>query len=305
LVLLATAGLILVGAADRMRQPVQTVDLAPHVAELAPALSLPVAMNERVEGWLERFLTDQRPQFERYLAREGLYSEMIRNELRRRSMPEDLIFVAAIESGFSPGATSRVSASGMWQFMSPTARAFGLRIDGYVDERRDPVRATEAALDYLQELHEQFGSWYLAAAAYNAGPTRVARILRTHAGAQTGEEALFWEILEHLPRETREYVPKMLAAILLSGAAEDYGFFVERADPVRFDRVWVPGLTSLRRVAESVRVPVGVIRGLNPQLIRGVTPPDGLFPVRVPVGRSYRVVASLGGRWRTFAADDD
>ncbi len=304
IVLLVGAGILLVAGA--LRTPVQdnTIDLAPQVAELAPTLSLPMAMNDRVEGWLQRFLTDQRPVFERYLAREGLYSEMIRDRLRRRGMPEDLIFVAAIESGFSPGATSRVSASGMWQFMGPTAQQFGLRIDSYVDERRDPVRATEAALDYLQALHDQFGSWYLAAAAYNAGPTRVARILRAYAPAEWGEEALFWEILEHLPRETREYVPKMLAAILLSGAAEEYGFDIETSDAVRFDRVWVPGSTSLRRVAESVQVPISEIRELNPHLIRGLTPPDGLFPVRVPPGRSYRLVASMNGRWSTFAVDD-
>ncbi len=280
------------------------VSLTPLVAELAPTLSLPVSMNERVDRWMERFLTDQRPVFEQYLAREGLYSEMIKESLRVRGMPEDLVYLAAIESGFSPGATSRVSAIGMWQFMGPTAQQFGLRIDEYVDERRDPIRATEAALDYLQSLYGQFGSWYLAAAAYNAGPGRVSRALRSQAKDPTGEEELYWEIIEHLPRETRAYVPKMLAAIVLGQAAEDYGFDVEPASPVEYDRVWVPGGTTLQWVAGVVKAPVKEIRELNAHLVRGVTPPGGLFPVRVPTGTAPMLVASRGGRWRTVSVDD-
>lgn len=282
----------------------EEVSLTPLVAELAPTLSLPVSMNERVDRWMERFLTDQRPVFEQYLAREGLYSEMIKDGLRARGMPEDLVYLAAIESAYTPSAKSRVSAIGMWQFMGPTAQQFGLRIDEWVDERRDPIRATEAALDYLQALHQQFGSWYLAAAAYNAGPGRVSRALKSHAGDQTGEEELYWEIIEHLPRETRAYVPKMLAAIVLGQAAEEYGFDVERARPVEYDRVWVPSGTALRWVAGSVDAPVADLRNLNPHLIRGVTPPDGLFPVKVPAGTSAMVVASRGGRWRTVSVDD-
>jgi membrane-bound lytic murein transglycosylase D len=214
------------------------------------------------------------------------------------------MYLAAIESGFSPSATSRVSAIGMWQFMGPTAQQFGLRIDEWVDERRDPIRATEAALDYLQALHEQFGSWYLAAAAYNAGPGRVARVLKAHTGDQTQEEDLYWEIIEDLPRETRAYVPKMLALILLGQAAQDYGFDVKPANPVEFDRVWVPGRTSLRWVANAVDAPVSKLRELNPHLVRGVSPPDMLYPVRVPLGTAETVVASSGGRWRTVAVDD-
>jgi membrane-bound lytic murein transglycosylase D len=302
--LLFCGGLLALGTLWGPSESREEMSLTPLVAELVPTLSLPVSMNERVDRWMERYLTDQRPAFERYLAREGLYSEMIRKALRARGMPEELFYLAAIESGFSPGATSRVSASGMWQFMGPTAQQFGLQIDEYVDERRDPVRATQAALDYLQALHERFDSWYLAAAAYNAGPGRVARALRSHSGDQAGEEELYWEIIEHLPRETRAYVPKMLALIVLGQAAEDYGFQVERADPVESDRVWVPGGTSLRWIASSVESPASHIRELNPHLIRGVTPPNGLFPVRIPPGTSPMLVASGGSRWRTVSVDD-
>ena len=278
---------------------------APQVAELAPTLYLPVDVNHRVERWMRRYLTDLRQDFELFLAREGLYAELIRDALRERGLPEDLIYLAAIESAFSPAATSIQSASGIWQFMGPTAQQFGLRMDDYVDERRDPVRATEAALDYLQALHDQFGSWYLAAAAYNAGPGRVAQALRTRPAGEVGDETIYWDIIEHLPLETREYVPKILAAILLSRAAETYDFhLVERASPVHFDRVWVPGGTSLGRVAQAVGVPSSTMRDLNPHLIRGVTPPGGMFPLRVPPGQSPRLVASMGGRWRSLAVDD-
>ncbi|MFH1762673.1 MAG: lytic transglycosylase domain-containing protein [Gemmatimonadota bacterium] len=304
LTLLGGAGL---AAAISLLGPTQEpkeISLAPLVADLAPTLFLPVSMNERVDRWLERYLTDQRPAFEKYLARQGLYSGMIKDGLRARGMPEDLVYLAAIESGYSPGATSRVSASGMWQFMSPTAQEFGLRIDEYVDERRDPVRATDAALDYLQYLYRQFGSWYLAAAAYNAGPGRVSRALSAHSGDDAGEKELYWEIVEDLPRETRAYVPKMLALIVLSHAAKDYGFDVKRSNPVEYDRVWAPGGTTLRWVASVVKAPLSKLRELNPHLIRGVTPPDGLYPVRVPPGTAPMVVASRGGRWRTFSVDD-
>jgi membrane-bound lytic murein transglycosylase D len=305
LLILGGAGLVCLFAFFGPSGPKEDVSLTPLVAELAPTLSLPVSMNERVDRWMERYLTDQRGEFQRYLSREGLYSEMIKEALRTRNMPEDLVYLAAIESGFSPGATSRVSASGMWQFMGPTAQQFGLRIDQWVDERRDPIRATNAALDYLQALHAQFGSWYLAAAAYNAGPGRVARVLRTHAGDQAGHEELYWEIIEHLPRETRAYVPKMLALIVLGQAAQDYGFEVVPSSPVEYDRVWVPASTSLRWVASSAGVPVSKIRELNPHLIRGVTPPSELYPVRIPPGTAPLLVASRGGRWRTLAVDDD
>ena len=277
---------------------------SPLVAELAPSLALPMAMNERVERWMQRYLTDQRPGFEMYLAREGLYSEMIRKGLRARGMPDELVYLAALESGFSPAATSRVSASGMWQFMGPTAQQFGLRIDEYVDERRDPVRATNAALDYLQSLYAQFGSWYLAAAAYNAGPGRVARALEAHAGDEAGEQDLYWEIIDRLPRETRAYVPKMLALVILGQAADAYGFHVKPAQPVEYDRVWAPGGTTLNWVAKAAGAPLAEIRRLNPHLIRDVTPPGGLFPVRIPPGKSPMVVAARGGRWRTVAVDD-
>ncbi len=280
------------------------VVLADMERELASA-QLPLQVNERVEFWTRRFVTEERSAFEELLSREGLYSDMITAKLRERGMPEELIYVAMIESGFVPSARSYVSALGVWQFMSPTARAYGLRIDSYVDERRDPVRATDAALDYLNELHQRYGSRYLAAAAYNAGPTRVSRALIRHAGGRVGDESLYWEIVDHLPPETAQYVPKLLAATYLARYASKYGFEVTRAEPYVYDIVWTPGGTGLRDVAESVSVSTERMYELNPQLIRGVTPPGAAYPLRVPVGAVHQVVATLGMTDRRVRRADD
>jgi membrane-bound lytic murein transglycosylase D len=209
-----------------------------------------------------------------------------------------------IESGFHPQARSRVEAIGVWQFMGPTALEYGLRIDEWVDERQDPIRATDAALDYLEVLHARFGSWYLAAAGYNAGPNRVARLLRTHADARTGDEELYWEIIDHLPRETREYVPRLIAATLLAHQAEELGFASSVAEPYAFDRVWVPGGTRLATVARSLDVAESVLRDLNPHLVRAVTPPGGSYELRVPTGASATVVAALSRSSGRRMADD-
>lgn len=274
------------------------------VAELLGA-QLPLHMNDRVDRWVERFRTDQRSSFETLLDRQGLYADMIRAKLEQRGMPADLLYMAMIESAFSARAVSVASAVGVWQFMGPTAVQYGLRVDEYVDERRDPVRATDAALDYIQWLHDRYDSWYLAAAAYNAGPGRVDRILRRYADGRTGDEAIYWEVLEHLPRETREYVPRLVAATHLAQNAERYGFDVNLHQAYRYERVFVPGGTSLNRVARELGAEPRVLRDLNPHLMRGVTPPGETYPVRVPVGGSYAVVASLGRTAKAMRRADD
>ena len=270
-------------------------------AEALPVLgasvaTLPLHENERVERWTKRFRSSQRPAFQRLLYRMGAYEDLIRDKLRQRGMPEELLYLAMMEGGFRPRAQSSASAVGLWQFMGPTAQQYGLRVDEWVDERRDPVRSTDAALEYLAWLHERYGSWYLAAAAYNAGPGRLDRVLRRYAAGRTGDEAVYWEILEHLPLETREYVPRLVAATLVAEDAEAEGFDMNLVQPYVYDRVFVPGATSLTSVARILEVDVGTLRALNPHLIRGITPPDQAYPVRVPVGDSPQVVASVKGR---------
>ena len=274
------------------------------IAEYEAAPGLPLHLNSRVQRWIQAFQTTQRDEFQSLLHRSGVFEPMIRRKLREREMPEDLIYLAMMESGLSPRAVSRVSAVGLWQFMGPTAEQFGLRVDEYVDERRDPVRATDAALDYLEWLHDRFGSWYLAAAAYNAGPGRVERILNLHAEGRRGDEDLYWEVLRHLPRETREYVPRILAATILASEAEAFGFDASSAAAAyEYEIVFVPGETPLATVAESLDVDVDIVRDLNPHLIRGMTPPEELYGVRVPRGRASAVMAYLGGRGSGVRAD--
>lgn len=295
------AGGVLLGRGDVPEEQSGAVVAPPAVAL---EVRLPLQVNRRVERWVDRFQTDQRPAFQRLLDRRGLYAEMIRGKLSERGMPEELLYLAMMESGLSPTAVSHASAVGLWQFMTPTAQQYGLRVDAWVDERRDPVRATDAALDYLAWLHDRYGSWYLAAAAYNAGPGRVDRVLARHAGGRTGDESLYWEVLTHLPLETREYVPRLIAATLLGEDAGRYGFTGAGRAPYAYDRVFVPGGTSLRRVAASLDVDLRGLRSLNPHLVRGVTPPLQTYPLRVPTGAAPQVVASLARGSRSRLADD-
>jgi len=269
--------------------PMALADVEREVADV----HLPIEVNERVEHWMVRFSTSDRSEFERTLSRAGLYSDMIREKLRARGMPQDLVYLAMIESGFLTHAQSNVSATGMWQFMDATARAYGLRIDAYVDERRDPVRATDAALHYLSDLYERYGSWYLAAAAYNAGPTRVSLAVARHSDGRAGDESVYWEIVDHLPQETINYVPKLLAATYLARDAARYDLEVTLADPYVYDLLWVPGATSLAAIGKTMGLAADRMGDLNPQLIRGLTPPGSIYPLRVPVGQAYQAMAAL------------
>jgi membrane-bound lytic murein transglycosylase D len=247
---------------------------------------LPVVRNQFVQRFVDLFHEQQQDRMALYLKRSGRYEGMIRAKLRERGMPEDLLYLSMIESGFNPNARSVASAVGLWQFVAGTGRDYGLRIDGYVDERRNPEKSTDAALQYLEDLYEQFGSWTLAAAAYNTGGGRVARIMREETGAVRGRESDFWRIRGRLPAETREYVPLMFAAALIGKEPQKYGLDrVERLLPIEVEEVEVPGGTSLGDVAAAVGIASDALRELNPHLIRGVTPPGEIFPVAIPSGR--------------------
>lgn len=263
----------------------EEADAAAH--EVGRGWDLTETSNARVDYWID-FLKGRNYEKTRlWLERSGRYSAMIRGELRARGMPEDLIYLALIESGFSPRAYSSAHASGIWQFIEETGRRYGLRVSPYLDERRDPVKSTVAALDYLEELYQRFGSWYLAAASYNTGENRVDRILRERAGGQRGDDALFWKIAPYLPRETRDYVPLMLAAGYIAKEPAKYGFDgLEYHEPLRFESITVPGATSLRAVARAAEVSQDALQDLNPQLLQGITPPGQHWSVRLPPGHS-------------------
>ena len=257
---------------------------------------IPIARNESVEHFVGVLTGAQADEMARYLKRSGRYEGMIRAKLRARGMPEDLVYLTMVESGFNPTARSRVNAVGLWQFMSGTARGYGLRVDGYVDERRDPEKSTDAALRYLRDLHAQFGSWYLAAAAYNGGDGRVSRVMKSELGRVKGRgEGDFWKIRHRLPRETRNYVPLILASALVGKEPAKYGLGnVERWLPLATDTVAVPAGTDLELVARAVGVEETDLARLNPHLLKRMTPPGkDAYPVRIPDGRSARYAADF------------
>lgn len=286
-----TTGALLGAAIAGLNMP-PAVEAAPAVslAALNPAAvewDIPVVRNEFVQRFVDLFEQRQPDRMALYLKRSGRYEGMIRSKLRERGMPEDLLYLSMIESGFNPNARSRAQAVGLWQFMAPTARMYNLRVDGYVDERRDPEKSTDAALRYLQDLYDEFGSWSLAAAAYNSGGGRVARVMREETGGVRGDDDAFWQIRNRLPSETREYVPLIFAAALIGKEPHKYGLdHVERLLPLPVERVQVPGGTALEVVARAIGVPAADLREMNPHLIRGATPPGGVYPVRIPEGRS-------------------
>ena len=177
----------------------------------------------RIDEWVSRLTTSARGDFRNSLQRMARYEEMITRKIDAKGMPRELIYLALIESNFNPTAQSRVKAVGMWQFMSPTARQFGLSVSRTVDERKNPAKATDAALTYLTQLHQRFGSWYLAAAAYNSGQGTVSRALRTVTGQTKGTDADFFRIMSSLPKETQDYVPKLIATARVGNDRDKYG----------------------------------------------------------------------------------
>jgi membrane-bound lytic murein transglycosylase D len=295
----AVLGATAAGGERRESAPVSTV-AAGMVREANAAVSdatwdIPVVRNASVERFIGIFTERQQDRMALYLKRSGRYEGMIRAKLRERDMPEDLLYLSMIESGFNPTARSHASAVGLWQFIEDTGERYGLRVDSYVDERKHPEKSTDAALSYLEDLHGQFGSWYLAAAAYNTGEGRVARVMKQVTGSQKGRDADFWRIRSRLPRETREYVPLMVAAALIGKEPAKYGLGgVQRWMPLEHDEVQVPAETRLAVVAEAVGVSENELKRLNPHLVRAMTPPGTkAYAVRVPRGRTERYAANF------------
>ncbi len=257
--------------------------------ENASRYEIPLEMNEQVEAWVDYFQNVVPERFALYLARKGRYEGMIRQKLRLAGLPQDLLYLALIESGMNPNAYSRAHAVGLWQFIRSTGQMYGLRADHWVDDRRDPIKATDAAIAHLSDLFDEFGSWYLAAAAYNAGAGRIRRGL-----AATGTDN-FWDLASGrtLRAETRNYVPKLLAAAIIGADPERYGFTDIEAEPsLAFEEVEVPDATSLDVIAEAAGTDEETIKAMNPQFVRAVTPPDRRVTVRVPRGSGERFAAA-------------
>lgn len=282
--------------------------VAPDTAEeIAPTWDIDVASyadHHRVQYYLDFFQGPARERMAIWLTRLPAYEPMIRSKLLAAGLPGDLTYLALIESGFSNSAVSRSRAVGMWQFMAGTAKLYRLRVDRWVDERRDPAHATDAAVRFLQDLTKRFGSPYLAAAAYNAGPGRVARgLVRVPLGEDengddvdpSSDEAFFQlSSTRYLRPETRDYVPKLIAAALIAKQPERYGFAPIPDTPAyAVDSLLVDGAVGLDVLAGLADTTVEVLRALNPHLLRGVTSPTHPTMVRLPVGTGAETAGRL------------
>ena len=254
---------------------------------------IPIPLNDRVLRFVEIFQGRLRPFLTEGLARGAAYLPMIHTVFREEGLPLDLGFVPLVESAFKTTALSRANARGVWQFMRPTGKEYGLRSDWYIDERADPAKATRAAAKYLKALHRMFGDWHLAIASYNGGPGRVQRAVK-----RTGIDD-FWELTDssrHLPRETRDYVPMILAAAIIARNPAQYGFEIPATLPFTTDVVTVSGPVDLRNVAEWAGVPADDIRALNPELRRWTTPVRTReYQLRVPMGTMASVLDGYAG----------
>jgi membrane-bound lytic murein transglycosylase D len=245
---------------------------------------------DRVRHYVSMFSGPSRDRIADRLSFGSRYEPMIRAKLRTAGLPEDMYYLALVESGYDPHAYSRAAAVGMWQFMTTTALGMGMRVDWWIDERRDPVRSTEGAVRFLRYLNEQFGSMYLAAAAYNGGPGRVARGLDRYEDdleGTTGDDRFFALVeKKYLRTETSNYVPQLIAAALVAKEADRYGLEIEIQPAFAYDSVRVGRRVPLAAIADAAGTKVSVIQDLNPHVLRGMTPPAGKdsFQVRIPVG---------------------
>jgi membrane-bound lytic murein transglycosylase D len=242
---------------------------------------LPLMMTDQVAGYISYFSNRGRGTFERAFARSGRYHDMMVSILKEEGVPQDLIYLAQAESGFHPLAVSRVGARGIWQFMASRARGYGLQHNMWVDDRQDPEKSTRAAAHHLKDLYAQFGDWYLAMAAYNSGPGTVQAAVR-----RTGY-ADFWELYHRnvLPKETRNYVPIILAVTIMTKNLSQYGFDdVSMDEPIAYDPVTINYPVDLHLVAECVDATPARLQELNPSLLRLTTPREGTFVLHLPKG---------------------
>ena len=261
-----------------------------EMAAFDPILTSPAVrddeIQERIEWWLEYWRTRSNAPFQRGLARMGGYEDFITGELAKRDLPPSLVYLPLIEANYYTTAVSPAGAAGLWQFMPQTARWLGLRVDALVDERMDPFTATPAALDYILDLNKQFGSWFLTLAAYNAGPGRVESAIRRHGGGSPRDDALFARIRERLPSETRDFIPKYIAAVHISSTPSYYGLpNTVKAAPERFDVANVEGAATIDVIAHAAGIGEEVVERMNPHLRAGVTLVRGSTAVRLPEGR--------------------
>jgi membrane-bound lytic murein transglycosylase D len=268
---------------ERIPEDVKKAAPSGEIEEIEiPTAGLPhveIVRNGRVERWLEYFTGDGRGDLVRWMRRSGKYSPVVSRILQEEGLPPEILNLALIESGFNPNAHSRAHAVGMWQFIESTGRIYGLRVDWWIDERKDPVKSTRAAAHYLRDLYRALDSWPLALAAYNCGQGGVERAM------QRAHSCDFWDL--RLKRETSNYVPKFMAACLIMNDPAEYGFTLDPDVPLEYESIDVEPRTKLAAIAKSCGVPSSVIEELNPHVLQGCVPEGkSPYPVRVPAGKA-------------------
>ncbi len=251
---------------------------------------IPLVRNKQVDQFITYFTTAKgRKQFAIWMKRYMEYKDLILPILKQHEMPEELMILAMIESGLNPKAYSRANASGMWQFIYSTGKNYGLKRDWYIDERRDPIKATHAACEYLKDLNEQFDNWYLALAAYNCGSGRISRASKLH---QTYD---FWQ-MHSLPRESRNYIPYYLAAAIIAKDPEEYGFTIPKVKPFSYEEVVLEHSADLAVLSRVAGIKVKTLRKYNPELRQSATPADNPYLLKLPKGKKEQFLA----RWNSI-----
>lgn len=284
---------------DQANVPTQLKPPPEDVAQLDEAIddsgdakpyNIPMILNDSVENNLEYFKTRGRDMFQLWLDRSSRYIPVMKDIFKQKNLPEDLVYIAMIESGFNPYAVSWARAVGPWQFMPATGKMYGLKIDWWIDERKDPIKSTYAAAEHFKDLHNLFGSWPLAMASYNAGAGKVQRaVLRTRS-----ED--FWDLKasRYIRKETKNYVPKFMAATIIAKNPEAYGFTLSKYEPLKYDEVVIEESTDLRLVARCAGCTYEEIKELNPELRRWVTPPQiKNYTLRIPLGKKEAFLANF------------
>lgn len=246
---------------------------------------IPITINPEVEYWVQYFKTRGRQTFLKWLIRAASISELVEPVLKEEKLPKELFFLAMIESGFNFRARSHASATGPWQFMRATGNLYGLKVSYWVDERNDPIKSTFAAATFLKDLYQQFGDWYLAMAAYNAGPAKVRRAIRNVKSRD------YWDLAKsnYLRTETKQYVPKLLAAVILSTNLEKNGFNIKSSEIEKFpvSHITFDRAVRISEIAKILGVPSAKIKKWNPELIKDIVPPKSTenseYKLRLPI----------------------